>query len=211
MDPWLSGPPGVICFLPTMALNYTESLDRLRTELSAEFAAQMLALEQENRSLVDIVTCRPTSRLKPVLPDPEKFTGKSYKYDTWLAAIKAKLRIDSVTIGDDLAQFYYVYLNLDTSVQALVLPQLSAAEDNQVWDYKSLLNQLALVYSNPNKIREAEDHLYQLHQGTDNISTFLAKFEQLLYEAKGQNWPDTNKISVLRNGLNQTLWSQLGQ
>ena len=103
MDPWLSGPPSVICFLPIMALNYTESLDWLCTELSAEFAARILALEQENRSLVDIVTCGPTSQLKPVLPDPEKFTRKFYKYDTWLIAIKAKLRIDSVAIGDDLA------------------------------------------------------------------------------------------------------------
>jgi hypothetical protein len=64
------------------------------------------------------------SRPKPSLPDPEKFNGYSHKFDTWLPSIKVKLRVDSAAIGDTVAQFYYVYLNLDSSVQAMVLPQL---------------------------------------------------------------------------------------
>ncbi|PMD12151.1 hypothetical protein NA56DRAFT_587674, partial [Hyaloscypha hepaticicola] len=55
------------------------------------------------------------------LPDPEKFTGSTYKFDTWLPSIKAKLRVDSPIIGDEIAQFYYIYLNLDSSVQSIVL------------------------------------------------------------------------------------------
>ena len=66
-----------------------------------------------------------TSRPKPALPDPEKFSGQTHKYDTWLPSIKAKLRVDGEAIGDSVAQFYYVYLNLDSHVQAMVLPQLS--------------------------------------------------------------------------------------
>lgn len=52
-----------------------------------------------------------------------KFAGCAQKYDTWLPAIKAKLRVDADAIGDQIAQFYYVYLNLESSVQAMVLPQ----------------------------------------------------------------------------------------
>jgi hypothetical protein len=62
------------------------------------------------------------------LPDPEKFTGNTYKFDTWLPSVKAKLRVDGAAIRDATAQFYYVYLNLESSVQSMVLPQLSQAE-----------------------------------------------------------------------------------
>ena len=65
---------------------------------------------------------------KPSLPDPKKYNGQSYKYDTWLPSIKAKLQVDGEAIGDAVAQFYYVYLNLKSHIQAIVLPQLSQAE-----------------------------------------------------------------------------------
>ena len=64
------------------------------------------------------------SRPKPSLPDPAKFDGQPYKFDTWLLAIKAKLRVNNTAIGDAITQFYYVYLNLDSVVQVIVLPQL---------------------------------------------------------------------------------------
>ena len=59
---------------------------------------------------------------KPSLPDPEKFNGQSHKFDTWLPSIKAKLRVDNKAIGDSVAHFYYVFLNLKSHVQAMVLP-----------------------------------------------------------------------------------------
>jgi hypothetical protein len=91
----------------------------------------------------------------------------------------------------------------------MVLPQLSHAESEQLWDYNSILNQLARVYDNPNSQQEAEDKLYALKQGTDSLPAFIAKFEQTLYEAGGQSWPDVNKISSFRNGLNSALHSRL--
>ncbi|PMD27015.1 hypothetical protein NA56DRAFT_223969 [Hyaloscypha hepaticicola] len=65
------------------------------------------------------------------LPNPEKFAGSTYKFNTWLPSVKAKLRVDGPVIGDEIAQFYYVYLNLDNSVQSIVLPQLAQAEEVQ--------------------------------------------------------------------------------
>jgi len=115
-------------------------------------------------------------RPKPSLPDPEKFTGQSLKFDTWLPSIKAKLRIDSLAIGDPVAQFYYVYLNLDSSVQAMVLPQLHYAEETQSWDYTSILNQLERVYANPNKIH---DHLSQHLALPTEYPAFIRVVQQL--------------------------------
>ena len=55
-----------------------------------------------------------------------------HKFDTWLPSIKAKLRVDGKPIGASLAQFYYVYLNLESGIQAMVLAQLSQAEVSRV-------------------------------------------------------------------------------
>jgi hypothetical protein len=128
------------------------------------------------------------------LPDPEKFNSQTHKYDTWLSSIKAKLRVDSIAIGNSIAQFYYMYLNLESHVQAMVLPQLSQAENTSSWDYTTILAQLTCMYDNPNKVQEAEDRLYSIKQGTNLLASYVAKFERVLYKACRQNWPDINKI-----------------
>jgi hypothetical protein len=145
------------------------------------------------------------------LPNPEKFNGQSYKFDTWLPSIKAKLRVDSEAIGDSIAQFYYVYLNLDSHVQAMVLPQLAQAEEAQIWNYKSILDQLCRVNDNPNKVQEAEDKLLSIKQGTDSLHAYMAKFKRVLYKARGHDWPNVNKISTFRNGLHPAIRGRLSQ
>lgn len=181
-------------------------------ELRAELTAQRHEIERQ-RTVIQVLEAqlaRPHSRPKPVLPNPDKFTGSAQKYDTWLPSIKAKLRVDADAIGDSIAQFYYVYLNLESSVQAMVLPQLNEAESSTSWDYTTILDQLARVYDNPNKTHEAEDRLYALKQApTETVPQFVAKFERVLYEANGQSWPDTNKISIFRNSLNSHLRNRL--
>jgi len=91
------------------------------------------------QSEIQILRSSP-SRPKPSLPDPEKFNGLSHKFDTWLPLIKAKLQVDNKAIGDLVAHFYYVFLNLEGHVQAMVLPQLSQAEESRTWDYNTILN-----------------------------------------------------------------------
>ena len=47
--------------------------------------------------------------------------------------------MDREAIKDNTAQFYYIYSNLKSTVQAMVLPQLLYAEKQQSWDYKTIL------------------------------------------------------------------------
>jgi hypothetical protein len=187
-------------------------MDSLRQEFSTTIT-ELRAEIQRQRDQITLLQSRPLppTRPKPALPDPEKFSGQAYKYDTWRPSISAKLRVDGESIGDDIAQFYYVYLNLESHVQAMVLPQLSQAEQSNSWDYTTILDQLARVYDNPNKVQEAEDRLLTLKQGTDTLPAYVAKFERVLYEARGQDWPDVNKISTFRNGLNSTIRGRLAQ
>jgi hypothetical protein len=53
--------------------------------------------------------------------------------------------------------------------------------------------------------------LLSLRQGTDSVPLYISKFERVLYEARSQDWPDINKISVFRNGLNSTIRGRLNQ
>jgi hypothetical protein len=50
-----------------------------------------------------------------------------------------------------------------------------------------------------------------LKQGNESLHAYIAKFERILYEARGQNWPDVNKISTFRNGLSSTIRGRLSQ
>jgi hypothetical protein len=156
-----------------------DQVHALITQLQAEL--------QRQRNEIVVLKARASLRPKPSLPNPDKFTGESMKYDTWLPSIKAKLRVNSEAIGDPITQFYYVYLNLDSNVQAMVLPQLSQAEVADVWDYYTILDQIAQVYDNLNKVREAEDRLLSIKQGDDSLQSYIAKFERLLYEANAQD------------------------
>ena len=167
--------------------------------------ASLQAQIEQLRFEIQFLRSATPSRLKPSLPNPEKFNGQSYKFDTWLPSIKAKLRVDNAAIRDLVAQFYYVFLNLESHVQAMVLSQLGQAELSNTWDYNTILDQLSRIYNNPNKVQEAEDRLLTIKQGTDPIPIYVAKFERVLYKARGQNWPDVNKISTFRNGLNSTI------
>ena len=60
--------------------------------------------------------------------------------------------MDGEAIRDDIAQFYYVYGNLESIVQAMVLPQLLYAEEKKSWNYNTILEQLERVNNNPNAV-----------------------------------------------------------
>ncbi|GAM37115.1 hypothetical protein TCE0_022r06746 [Talaromyces pinophilus] len=143
------------------------------------------------RTVVQVLTLQiasSISRPKPTLPDPEKFAGSAQKYDTWLPSIIAKLRVDVDAIGADRSRI----------LRFMGLQHNSRSS--------------ARLYDNPTKTHEAEDELYSLKQApTEPISQFVAKFEHVLHEARGQNWPDVNKTSIFLNSLNSTLRNQLSQ
>lgn len=206
--------PPVLASVPTpysIFPSCLEKMDSLQIQTTlAELQAELQRQRDEITFLRSIISTQASAKPKASLPDPEKFNGQAHKFDTWLPSIRAKLQVDGQAIGNAIAQFYYVYLNLDSHVQAMVLPQLSQADETS-YDYHTILDQLLRVYDNPNKVQEAEDKLYALKQGADSLHVYTAKFERVLYEARGQDWPDVNKISTFRNGLNTTLRNRLAQ
>ena len=66
-----------------------------------------------------------------MLPNPKKFSNAS-QYYTWLPFIKAKLWINAKAISNNKAQFFYLYKNLNSKIQLIVLLHLVTAEGDSV-------------------------------------------------------------------------------
>ena len=124
-------------------------------------------------------------------------------------AMQAKLQIDGAAIGDGTAQLYYVYSSLRTSVQGLVLPFMQKAEEKDQWDPFALLQYLEQLYNDPNKAKKAGQRLQELQQGSTSLSTYLPRFQQTLFEAEADDWPDNAKITTLVGGLNKDTKQRL--
>jgi Retrotransposon gag protein len=178
--------------------------------LQQQVALLQTMIEQQQSTIQALQQRTTLQRPKPCLPDPEKFNGKPLHFDTWLPSIEAKLEVDGEAIGSAIAQFYYVYLNLEPTVQSTVLPQLAAAKASKSWDPSSILTQLQRIYHDPHKAKRAEDRLFELSQGsTESLASYIARFERAIFEANAVNWPDANKIPVFRKGLRQVIKDRL--
>jgi hypothetical protein len=132
--------------------NLLRELNAVKNELAAvrnEVVTTKNDLITAQNNLNVALTARRNYKPKPCLPDPEKFAGHQFTWDTWYPSIQAKLRIDGEAIGGPEAQFFYVYGRLEGKIQALVSPQLQVAEDNGEYDPQELLNQLARLYDDP--------------------------------------------------------------
>ena len=51
-----------------------------------------------------------------VLLEPDRFSGRTKEWDTWLMIMKAKLWIDGVAIRSSKAQFFYMFNSLVSKV-----------------------------------------------------------------------------------------------
>ncbi len=74
-------------------------MDTFQSQVQREFDGLRSKVATLRVALAKTQTSQPRAKL----PDPEKFTGNTYKFDTWLPLIKAKLRVDGTSIGDSVA------------------------------------------------------------------------------------------------------------
>ena len=147
---------------------------------------------------------------KTVLPDPEKFNGLAYWFDTWLPLIQAKLRVDSLAIGDSIAQFYYMYLNLKSNVQATVLLQLVYTWTQQhmgLWlgnPYNSWLGYMTIQ----TRCRRQKISFWGINRGQTQSWHTLQSLNVVPVQGK-QQWTGQISIKSLFSGIVLVLWSQI--
>lgn len=107
-----------------------QAVEALQTAMQQITAQQQLIADLTLR-LSRLESSPPPSQPRRRLPDPVKFAGKFL--DTWEPLARAVLRIDQAAIGSEEAQFFWLYGNLDERIQAMVLPQLTSAQEKENW------------------------------------------------------------------------------
>ena len=65
-------------------------------------------------------------------PDSDKFNSSVQNYNIWLPFIIAKLRTDSEIIGNKIAKFYYIYINIEIQIQANLLNKLKIVKKTKL-------------------------------------------------------------------------------
>ena len=140
---------------------------------------------QELRAQVQELQQRTTTtiRARQVFPEPDRFTGRTKDWDTWLITMRAKLQIDGDAIGGDEVKFYYIYSSLGAKVQGLVLTFVRRAQKDEDWKLLALLDYLERIYDDPNKTKKAGQRLIELRQETMTITAYLPQFEKTMFEA----------------------------
>ncbi|KAM7189382.1 hypothetical protein V8F33_010070 [Rhypophila sp. PSN 637] len=164
----------------------------IQQALAAQEQRFSVTITELQSGLAAIKTSSPSLNLpKPRLPNPDKFDGTLSTWEVWYPEMKAKLRIAQQALGEEEAQFWYIYSRLEKKVQALVAPQIAYAEREQSYKTQALFDQLARLCDNPNTKRDAEDKAL------------------LSLPAEANKWTDGAKIALLRRQLNDKMKRRL--
>ena len=101
-----SSNPTLKTAMATITKQFGDLVIKLRNKIQSLRARinELKQINQADRARVHNHTTSTNPRKpKPNLPDPEKFNGKTYKFNIWLPVIRAKLRINNPTIGNSTA------------------------------------------------------------------------------------------------------------
>lgn len=143
--------------------------------------------------------------LKPTkLPE---FLGIRSEYPAWRAAVLDTFRMDWLLFGyDNSRAFLMIYKSLKGSARTKAGPFYENGGVHQTRDPEDFIEFLDRIYLDSTRVSRAntELHLMKMKEN-QRWSDFLASWSNKLTEARGDFWPDDNKISLLQSALNKKL------
>lgn len=138
------------------------------------------------------------------LPAPRKLSGREGLQD-FMLDIRGKLAVDGNAIGGPINQFFYVAACLEGEAKALLRPYVAGVVEANAFagQPQGLLRQVQAMLDNPHRRQQAGLRLVAgLRQApSEKTSYYVARWEQLAYEAGANSWPDEAKILLLATGL----------
>lgn len=149
-----------------------------------------------------------TSKRKQ-LPWPSAFSGERGKWRAFKAELEEKISLDEDLIGGSRFAWYGINSCLGDKPKALVSTYFSNGAAVG-WDPQLFIKHLDTMFGDPNEAQKAMDKLYDHKQGDKQpFINYLAKFEQLVADAGGSNWPDHTKLLLVNGGINKRIRSAL--
>ncbi|KAG6046707.1 hypothetical protein E4U39_001082 [Claviceps sp. Clav50 group G5] len=142
---------------------------------------------------------------REALPLPTPFDGDRTLYRSWRLSMELKLKADDELIGDNQNKCYVIFMSLAPNVQRVV-SGFFVGGDMFNYDPERFFAKLDLLYEDPVLEQRALLQLMNLRQQPkERFHDFLVRFEELLGRAGGEDWPETQKIIHLGEGLNERM------
>ncbi|KAL2890640.1 hypothetical protein HOO65_021182 [Ceratocystis lukuohia] len=163
----------------------------------ARLLAKIEALELENKR-----------QIRPIIADIEKYDGKSsFQFKIFLTDIKEKQMHDCKAHGGERGFMNYTYSRLTGKARAKVAPHMEtyySMKDGKK-ALKAFYTFLEETFSDPSAQQLALDRASSMKMGRRSMADYISEAEQTFLEADGDEWPESIKISFLRNGLSAEM------
>ncbi|KAI0994788.1 hypothetical protein K3495_g13394 [Podosphaera aphanis] len=144
-------------------------------------------------------------KVKPTnLPE---FYGSRTRYPAWRTAVLDTFRVDWNEFGyDNSRAFLIIYNSLKGGALEKAGPFYEAGGVNRTRDPEDFIEFLDRIYFDATRVSQANLDLHAMKmRENENWADFFAAWSNKLTEARGDFWPDENKISMLQNSINKKL------
>ena len=143
--------------------------------------------------------------------DLKAFSGDRSEWFAWRTEGQTKLSTDGRAIGSDREQFGYLYMHLQVNAQKRIQQWynmcLKTAND---CNPSAFFERAEGTFGDPNEKKNARTLLSATRQrGDETFSDFITRFEELLAQEGGEEWPQDVQIDTLEDSLNKEMQSRL--
>lgn len=161
-----------------------------------------LTLEQ----LQSLLHAAQDRRPKEMLPKLAEYDGDRKNWQDWKLKAENKLACDGEALGNDLQRLMYVHSRLTGKAAEMTRIFVKMRRDNNTGNAQELLEYMEKIYGDPDKVRRAVAELSRLRQKEgESFAEFLPKFETLLAEGGGTEFPSVVQINYLQNAINKEM------
>lgn len=177
-------------------------------------------LQQQFKKLLDTQSCKITPKRLIIEKDPPlrentclkptklpEFVGNRAEYPAWRAAVLDTFRMDWYLFGyDNSRAFLMIYNALKGTARTKASPFYESGGVHNTRDPEDFIEFLDRLFLDSTRVSRAKTELQSMKmEDNERWSDFYASWSNKLTEARGDFWPDDNKISLLQNTLNKKL------
>ena len=182
--------------------NHSERIESLEDQVRSLLAALNARNTQEPSN--DSASARQGFRSK----EPEAFTGERGHLEPFLAQVDVFLRLNPGCFINDSDQILWLSTLLRGVAHQWFYPHLSAVNP-PAWltDYPLFINQLRVVFGDPDRIATAKREIEVLSQ-TTSVANYLTQFRQLQMTL---NWGEDAMAWFFYRGLKENVKDDLSR
>lgn len=144
-------------------------------------------------------------RLSERIPDPDKFLGDSKDLNRFVSQVYQKLTVNRDRFRTPQERMTYVTSRLSRTAYAQIAPHITLG-NHDFTDFEEILRLLETAFGDPDRVQNAQNELFRLHQAHADFSNFHAEFERLSLEGE---LPEIARAPLLMQNISRELHEML--